>query len=497
VSVHHYIACDLGAESGRVMLGNLDEGRLTLEEIHRFQNGPIEVSSSLRWDVRRIFEELKIGLGKVARRGVPISSVSCDSWGVDYVLLNQNGHVLREPFHYRDKRTDGALERAFATVPAEEIFRETGIQSMSINTLYQLLVDLEQRPSVFRSASRFLNIGDYFNFLFSGVAKAEESLASTSQVYNPRHRQWSSKLIEEFGLPSHIFPPLVPSGTILGRLLDSVAAETGLNDAQVVASCSHDTEAAVGAVPAEGDEWAYLSSGTWSLLGVENPEPIINEGARECNFSNELSHGGTICFLKNIPGLWIVQECRRAWARAGKEYSYEQLTRMAEAATPMLSFIDPMDASFVGPDDMPSNVASYCRKSNQRVPLTFGEIIRCVLESLALCYRRTFDQLERLTGRRLSTLHIVGGGSKNQLLNQLTANSTGRTVLAGPVECSAIGNVLVQAIALGHVPSLGAAREIVRHSFSLVHYEPADEMLWEEAGDRFKLEVLAKGNPHE
>jgi rhamnulokinase len=497
VSVLHYIACDLGAESGRVMLGNLDEDKLTLEEIHRFQNGPVEVSGSLCWDVGRIFDELKAGLCKVAKRSIPISSLSCDSWGVDYVLLNEDGHVLTEPFHYRDKRTDDALERAFAILSAEEIFRETGIQSMPINTLYQLLVDLEQRPSVLGSTSRFLNIGDYFNYLFSGVTKAEESLASTSQVYDPQHRRWSSRLIEEFGLPSHIFPSVVPSGTILGQLLNSVAAETGLQGAQVVATCSHDTEAAVAAVPAEGEEWAYLSSGTWSLLGLENPEPIINEEARESDFSNELGHGGSICFLKNIPGLWIVQECRRGWAREGKEYSYEQLTQMAAAAAPMLSFIHPMDASFASPDDMPSKVASYCRRSNQRMPLTPGEIIRSVLESLALCYRRTFDQLEQVTERRLSTLHIVGGGSKNQLLNQLTANSTGRTVLAGPVECSAIGNVLIQAIALGHIRSLAAAREIVRRSFPLVHYEPADEMLWEEVGDKFKLEVLAKANPHE
>jgi rhamnulokinase len=497
VSVHRYIACDLGAESGRVMLGNLDDDRLTLEEIHRFQNGPVEVSGSLRWDVAHIFHELKAGLRKVAERSIPISSLSCDSWGVDYVLLDENGHVLTEPFHYRDKRTDGALARASATVSAQEVFAETGIQSMSINTLYQLLVDLEQRPSVLDSASRFLNIGDFFNYLFSGVAKAEESLVSTTQVYDPRHRRWSSRLIEEFGLPSHIFPSVVPSGTILGRLLDSVAAETGLHDAQVVASCSHDTEAAVAAVPAEGYEWAYLSSGTWSLLGVENPEPIINEEARESDFSNELGHGGSICFLKNIPGLWVIQECRRAWARDGKEYSYDQLTQMAAVATPMLSFIDPMDASFATPDDMPSEVASYCRTSNQRVPLTPGEIVRCVLESLALCYRRTFHQLEQVTGRRLATLHVVGGGSKNQLLNQLTADSTGRTVLAGPVECSAIGNVLIQAIALGHIQSLAAAREIVRRSFPLVPYEPEDEMLWEEAGNRFELNDSAKDNPHE
>ena len=487
MSTQHYVACDLGAESGRVMLGRLVGDRLTLEEIHRFPNGPVEVCGTLRWDVLRLFDELKTGLHKIAARGIQVSSVSCDSWGVDYVLLGGNEPMLTAPFHYRDTRTDGGLEEAFAVVPADEIFVETGIQFMPFNTLYQLLADVQQRSAILRVVERFLNIGDYFNFLLSGVARAEESIASTSQIYNPQQRRWSKKLIAEFGLPGRIFPEIVPSGTILGPLLPTVSKDTGLIGAEVVASCSHDTAAAVAAIPAVGESWAYLSSGTWSIIGVESPTPIIDAKSREYNFTNEVGYGGSIRFLKNIPGLWIVQKYRRALARGGREFTYEQLTEMAEAAPPLASFIDLMDPSLGTLDDMPGRIAAACRATNQPVPATPGEIVRCVLESLALLYRRTFSQLEEVTGRTLSILHIVGGGSKNLLLNQLTANSTGRVVLAGPTECSAIGNVLVQAIALGHIPSLTAAREIVRASFPVVRYEPADAMLWENVGKQFHM----------
>lgn len=487
MSTHHYVACDLGAESGRVMLGSIVGNRLTLEEIHRFPNGPVEVCGTLRWDVLRLFDELKTGLRKIGARGIQVSSVSCDSWGVDYVLLGENEPLLTAPFHYRDARTDGGLEEAFAVVPADEIFVETGIQFMPINTLYQLLADVQQRSAILRAVERFLNIGDYFNFLLSGVARAEESIASTSQIYNPQQRRWSKKLIAKFGLPGRIFPEIVPSGTILGPLLPTVSKDTGLIGAEVVASCSHDTATAVAAIPAVGESWAYLSSGTWSIVGVESSTPIIDAKSREYNFTNEVGYGGSIRFLKNIPGLWIVQECRRALARGGREYTYEQLTEMAEAALPLASFIDLMDPSLGTPDDMPGKIAAACRTTNQPVPVTPGEIVRCVLESLALLYRRTFSQLEEVTGRTLSILHIVGGGSKNLLLNQLTANSTGRVVLAGPTECSAIGNVLVQAIALGHIPSLTAAREIVRSSFPLVRYQPADAKLWESVDKQFHM----------
>ncbi|MGH7450304.1 MAG: rhamnulokinase, partial [bacterium] len=409
MSTHHYLACDLGAESGRVMLGTLVNGHLTIEEIHRFPNSAIAVSDSLRWDVLRLFEEIKAGLCKVAARNVSVSSLSCDSWGVDYVLLHGNEPMLTAPFHYRDNRTDGGLERAFAVAPADEIFAETGIQFIFINTLYQLHADLMRRPAILAFAERFLNVGDYFNFLLSGVPKAEESLASTTQLYNPQQRAWSKKLIEKFGFPKQIFPEVVPSGTKLGPLLPTIAAETGLQDVQVIASCSHDTGAAVAAVPAEGNGWAYLSSGTWSLLGVESATPIITAKSRQYNFTNEVGYAGSSRFLKNIIGLWILQECRRAWAKAGEDYSYDHLTQMAEAAPSLWVFIDPNEARFSRPDNMLQKIADYCRETNQPVPTTPGEFVRCVLESLALLYRQTLDQIEEVTGRKLTTLHIVGG----------------------------------------------------------------------------------------
>lgn len=489
MDAQRYIACDLGAESGRVMLGTLGGGRLSLEEIHRFPNGSVAICGSLRWDVLGLFDELRTGLRKVAARGpagLLAASLSCDSWGVDYVLLRGDEPMLTLPYQYRDSRTDGGLEMAFAVVPADEVFAETGIQFMPINTLYQLRTDLEQRPAILAAADLFLNIGDYFNFLFSGVRKGEESLASTTQLYNPRQRRWSQKLIRAFGFPERIFPEIVPSGTVLGPLIPAVAAETGLRGVQVVAGCSHDTGAAVAAVPAEGEGWAYLSSGTWSLLGIECPAPVINAKSREYNFTNEIGYGGSIRFLKNIVGLWIVQECRRAWAKEGREYSYDQLTQAAETALPLKALIDPTDSCFVKPDNMPGKIEDYCRRSGQRVPATVGEFVRCVLESLALQYREVLDRLEEVTDGRLTTLHIVGGGSKNHLLNRLSADATGRTVIAGPIECTAIGNLLIQALAHGHLSSLASGRRVVRDSFPIVRYEPQEASVWERAYEQFK-----------
>ncbi len=485
----HYIACDLGAESGRVILGTLDGGKLTLEEIHRFENGPVRVSDSLRWDVNRLLDEQKTGLKTIARRGISAASISCDSWGVDYVLIRGDASKFTLPYHYRDSRTDGALESAFARVSAEEIFEETGTQFMPINTLFQILADLQTRPDALRTAETFLNIGDYFNFLFSGVPKAEESLASTTQLYNPRQRRWSSVLMKRFGIPEHIFPGIVPSGTILGSLLPAIVEETGLRGTRVVAGCSHDTGAAVAAVPAQGEQWAYLSSGTWSLLGIESPRPIINRKSREYNFTNEVGYGGKIRFLKNIVGLWMVQECRRYWANEGAAYGYDQLMEMAATAPPLVSLIDPADERFSKPGNMPEKIASFCRESGQPVPGAPGSIVRCILESLAHSYRRSLEQLEDVTRTSIENLHIVGGGSRNRLLNQLTANAIGRPVLAGPVECSAIGNVLIQAIALGDVSSLAAARDIVRASFPLVRFEPSGTAEWDNAAKQIQFSV--------
>ena len=481
----HYIACDLGAESGRVLLGTLSEDHITIEEVHRFPNGGVDIDGSLRWDIGRIFDELKSGLRLVARRKIQIESISCDSWGVDYVLLDDEGGMHAPPYHYRDSRTNDAFEKAFRVVPADAIFSETGIQFMPINTLYQLHADLSDRPSPLKATGAFLMIGDYFNFLLSGVSKAEESLASTSQLYNPRLRCWSASLIQDFEFPPRIFPDVVPSGTVLGPLLPAIAEEVGLVQTIVVASCSHDTGAAVAAVPGSADGWAYLSSGTWSLLGVEVSRPIITQKSRAYNFTNEIGYGGSIRFLKNIVGLWVLQECRRAWANEGNEYSYDELTRIAGMASPLQSMVDLTDQRFMKSENMPRKIIDYCRETNQPIPASTGEIVRCVLESLALSYRRTLEQLEDATGQPIATLHIVGGGSKNRLLNQLSANATGRSVVVGPVECTGIGNVLVQALALGHLPKLQAARSIVRSSFTPERFEPLDGDLWREAYRKF------------
>jgi len=473
------------------MLGTLSGERLVIEEIHRFPNGPVNVLGTLRWDVLRIFDELKQGLRKVTTRGLPIESISADSWGLDYVLLSDQDPTLTAPYSYRDGRTDGRVERALQIVPADLIYSETGSQFLQVNALYQLLDDLDHRPKILELSDRFLGIGDYFNYLFSGVSCSEESLASTTQLYNPSERKWSKELIERFHLPPRMFPKLVPPGTKLGPLLSSIANDVGLEDTQVVASCSHDTAAAVAAVPAEGQDWCYNSSGTWSLVGIEASKPIISAKSLEHNFTNEMGYGGTVRFLKNVVGLWIVQECRREWAKAGKEYTYDQLTKKAEQAQPLRSLIDPDDKRFLKPNGMPGKIAAYCHETNQIPPETPGEIIRCVLESLALSYCHVLQEIRDVTDRKVKCLHIVGGGSKNELLNQLSANAAHVTVLAGPSEATAIGNILIQALALHHLGSLEEVRRVVRQSFQVKTYVGKEETTWQQAYVRFQ-ELMAR-----
>lgn len=492
MSPRHYIACDLGAESGRVMLASLEDGRLSLEEIHRFPSAVIRVLGSLRWDVLRIYEELKIGLARVAKRDVDPRGISVDSWGVDYVLINRVHPMISPPFHYRDERTAATYSRVRESLGSELIFEETGIQFMPINTLYHLCSDVEKSPALLEAADCFLTIGDYFNYLFSGVACVDESLASTTQLYNPRTRSWSERLVERCGIPRKIFPKIVPPGTILGPLLPEVCAETGLGGVQVIATCSHDTGEAVAAIPGTGNDWAYLSSGTWSLIGVELPQPLISEEIRAHNYTNESGYGGTTRFLKNIVGLWILQESRRAWAKRGLDLDYAGLTAEAERAEPFRSLINPNADRFAKPGDMPDSITAYCRESGEVPPETPGQFVRCILESLALSYRTALDEIEHLTGRSISRLHIVGGGSQSTLLNQFAANATRREVIAGPVEATAAGNVLIQAAALGEIESPQALRKIVSDSFSLRTFVPQDTETWQEAYDRFarlKLDV--------
>jgi rhamnulokinase len=396
---------------------------------------------------------------------------------------------LEPTFHYRDARSERGVQLALRKISREEIFAETGIQFMPINTLFQLA---SEAPERMRSAARILGVADGFNHMLGGDPFIEESMASTFQLYNPIQREWSRRLIEALGLPPALFPRVVPSGSRLGKLSAALAAASGLPQIEIVATCSHDTGTAVAAVPAQvtvagepAGKWAYVSSGTWSLMGVECDSPILNESCRKLNFTNEIGFGGSIRLLKNIVGLWIVQECRREWAQAGDHYDYDTLTQLASEAAPFTSLINAADARFVEPGGMIEKIASFCRETGQPEPRTPGAIIRCVLESLALLYHRTVKQLEQLTGHRIERLHIVGGGSRNRLLNQLTCDALGISVLAGPVEATAAGNLLIQAIVSGQLKSLSEARESVRASFEPVRYEPDLDADWSSAMARF------------
>ena len=481
----HHLAIDLGAESGRLMLGTLQDGSLSLDEVHRFPTGATRVGDSLHWEMSRLFAEVRRGLEVAGRLGVPIRSVSTDSWGVDYLLIGADGSVIEPTFHYRDPRTARGVEVAHAKAAWPEIFAESGIQFMPLNTLYQLAAE---DPGRLHRASRLLMVGDGFNHFLSGVARAEVTLASTSMLYNPCRRGWSEALLARLGLPGRLFPEIVAAGTRLGPLRPELAQASGLQGVEVVASCSHDTGAAVAGVPASGEGWGYLSSGTWSLMGLERPEPILTETARELNFTNEIGFGDTVRLLKNISGLWLVQECRRTWAAEGRESDYGTLARLAEQAPPFVSIIQPADPTFLAPDGMPERIAAYCRAHGQPVPSGVGPMVRCILESLALLYRQTREQLEAITGTRIQRLHIVGGGSQNTLLDQFTADALQIPVLAGPVEATAAGNLLTQAYALGLLPSIQAMRDVVRGSFEVRRFEPGSPTAWDAAYARFRAQ---------
>jgi rhamnulokinase len=473
MSATHYLAVDLGGESGRVILGHLHGGRLELEEIHRFPNSGVSRKQGLCWDLGQLEREIFRGIEKAGQRGVAIAGISTDSWGVDYVLLDERNEPLAEPYCYRDPRTDSSVARFSAKVPFPEVYAETGIQLMQINTIFQFEAQQHDDPGSLSRAHHFLNIGDYFNARFSGVAAAERSLASTTQLYNPRAGAWSEKLIDALGLSPKLFPPIVPTGTVLGPVTESVAKIPGLAGAQVIASASHDTGAAVAAVPALSSRpWAYLSSGTWSLLGAELNAPIINETSREAGFTNEVGLDNTIRYLKNISGLWIVQECRRAWEAAGQPFTYDELTRLALEHGPAHAHISPNDPRFLSAGGMPEKIAAFCRETGQPVPVEPGACNRVVLESLALSYAYTLAWLEELTGVKIETLHLVGGGGRNKLLNQLTADAIGRPVVVGPVEATAIGNLLIQALALGHLESPAHLRRVVEASFPTRIFQP-------------------------
>ncbi|MBT5926890.1 MAG: rhamnulokinase [Verrucomicrobia bacterium] len=475
---HCYLACDLGAESGRLIKGVLENGNLVLEEIHRFSNFPVKIGESLHWDLDALQREIGEGLKKAGLLEDHFESISCDSWGVDYVLYNIEGNRIDPTFHYRDPRTAVGVETILGRLPWESIFEETGIQFMPLNALFQMGAE---SPDRLKAAKSFGGVGDAFNHWLGGRAVLELSMASTFQLYHPIKKDWSEKLIQAAGLRKDQLPEIVDPGTPIGFLSSDLVERAGLNRMQVVASCSHDTGAAVAAVPAAGERWAYLSSGTWSLMGVELQEPIINDLSLKLNYTNEIGYGGSIRLLKNIIGMWLVQECRREWEGQGDVLDYETMIQLAGEAEPFRSLIHPADPRFIAPGGMPDRIAAFCRESGQAVPESKGAILRCALESLALLYRRTLQDIESMTGNRMDVLHIVGGGSRNRLLNQWTANALNRRVVTGPIEATAAGNILIQALALGHLDSIEEARKVVAYSFPTETFQPDDQSRWDKA----------------
>lgn len=480
----NFLAFDLGAESGRAVVGRFDGEQLSLEEIHRFPNGPVRIHNSLYWDVLALFTEIKNGLSKAAHDGVELASVGLDTWGVDFALLDRAGRLIENPYHHRDSRTDRMMNSAFKLMPREEIFEQTGIQFLQFNSLYQLLAMIEAKSPTLEIAHTFLTIPDLFNYWLTGQKVSEFTNATTTQCYNPRQKNWANALLQKLSIPTHIFPQIVPPGTMLGPITAAVAKEVGIENLPVVAPACHDTGSAVAAIPATGADFAWLSSGTWSIMGVEVPGAIINEQTLAANLTNEGGVSNTFRLSKNVMGLWLVQECRRTWATQGRSYAYNELTQMAAQSPPLQALVDPDYREFLKPGDMPARIHAYCRQTAQPLPESEGAVIRCVLESLALKYRWVLERLEALLGRRLDPIHIVGGGTRNQLLNQFTADATGRQVITGPVEATAAGNIMIQAISLDYIGSVSQGREVVRRSFEVDTYQPSGGAAWDEAYHR-------------
>ena len=483
-----YLAVDLGAESGRVIAGLWNGKILRLEEVHRFANGPVHLADSLRWDVLRLWSEIQTGLAFAAKKyGRSIISVGADTWGVDFVLLNRQGEMLGQPYHYRDARTNGIMQKALRKVPRGEIFAQTGLQFMQLNTLFQLLAVKQTAPQLLDAADCLLFMPDFVHWALCGSRVAEFTIASTSQCLNPISRSWASRLLKKFGLPSRIFPKIVPPGSTLGPLRPGLAERVGLHQVKVVAPPSHDTASAVAGVPTVNTgkaNWAYLSSGTWSLMGAEITKASLSARTQELNLTNEGGLDGTYRLLKNIMGLWLVQQCKRAFDARGSNYDYAELAKLAAKAPALRSVVNPDDPRFLNPPDMPKAIQDFCRESKQPVPKSPGELVRCAYEGLALKYNQVLGWLEELTGNRIEVIHIVGGGSKSEMLNQFTADACQRPVVAGPVEATAMGNLLVQARAAGELSTLGDMRAVVRQSSKLINYQPGPSASWQTAASR-------------
>jgi len=485
-----YLAVDLGAESGRVMGGHFNGDTVSMEQYHRFPNGPVVLGGTMRWNLTGLWAEIQNGLRDAAAKlnGNAVS-VGVDSWGVDFVLMNRNDELLGQPWNYRDSRTDGMVQYACEKVGREEIFAQTGLQFMAINSLYQLLAMNLRDPELVSQASRFLMIADFFHWCLSGSRVVEFTNATTSQMLNAQTRTWAVDMLRKLELPADCLPDVVLPGTRLGTLRSELGEFTGLGKLNVVAPATHDTGAAVAAVPTSQTgrpDWAYISSGTWSLMGVETQEAVLTPKALEYNVTNEGGVDGTWRVLKNIMGLWLVQGWRKAFAKRGKDYDYDQMTRLAQEAEPFRSLVDPDRDVFLGAADMAEAIAQECRRTGQPVPETEGQFVRCALESLAMKYRLVLSWLEELTEVPVTVIHIVGGGTQNRLLNQFTSDACGRPVVTGPVEATALGNVLIQARAAGDLSTLSDIRDVVRRSESIEEYSPDNPSAWDDVWDRFR-----------
>ncbi len=495
---HAYLAIDMGASSGRHVAGRFDGRTLSLEEVYRFDNSGIEVLGSLYWDLLGLWTHIRNGLKAAGSRlGGQVASVGIDTWGVDFGLLARDDVLVANPSHYRDARTNGMLDRAFTIVPRAEIFRHTGLQFMQFNTLYQLLAMRLASSPLLEIAQRFLMMPDLFHWMLTGEKSNEFTNATTTQFFNPIQGTWAAELLRRFDLPVEILGPIVPPGTDLGPLRPNLAAESGLGAARVVLPGTHDTASAVMAVPAasrpgERPDWCYISLGTWALMGVESPQPVVNDQVLALNFTNEGGVGNTYRLLKNICGLWLVQECRRTWNQAGRQWGWEDLNRMSAAARPLASFINPDAQDFLAPEDMPEAIRGFCARTGQAVPGDEGAVLRCALDSIAMKFRHVLGMCEELAGGRIETIHIVGGGTQNRQLCQAAADACGRRVLAGPVEATAIGNLMMQAVAAGDVASIAQAREVIRQSFAVEEYQPRETAAWEEAFGKF-LGIVGSG----
>ena len=486
MSKKHFLAFDLGASSGRAILGILENNTLELKEIHRFKNQMTRIHGDYYWNIYSLFDELKTGLKKcISEFKIQPDSIGIDTWGVDYSLISMSGQLVGLPFAYRDHRTDTAIEDFFKVLPKKDVYSLTGIQFLQFNTLFQLFASAQEKYSRLNIAASLLFTPDTLNFLFTGIKKNEYTIASTSQLLKPGKPEWEFKLFVAAGISEDLVEEIVQPGIAIGDILPEIQEVCGSKKIPCIAVASHDTASAIVSVPAKGKNWAYLSSGTWSLLGIESEKPLVSDKTMEMNFTNEGGVDGTTRFLKNIMGMWLIQECKRIWDEE-TEIDWQEIVDLSEAAEPFKCLINPDEAVFLNPGNMPKAIQEYCKKTDQFIPQTKGEIARCIYDSLVLKYKFTIKQIESVTGNKIEKLHIIGGGANNTVMNQLTADATGITVFAGPTEATAIGNIMMQAKANGTVHSLSDIRNVVSNSFEVTEYQPSPKLNWELAYEKFE-----------